>query len=148
MISNKKNISYIIFYSYIQSKMLAQTVRQMLVRGVCVPKHHCRSITSKTNNIHFLPRHHRPLTYRHMCRSVSVSQTRALSVSRCVWREVILPDNTIQSPVQDIDIPTDLTVHDHFLAVCDKYGDTPAMVGSTAELTMKTLTFQQQQKNG
>jgi len=40
---------------------------------------------------------------------------------------VILPDQTFQSPVQDIHIPTDVSIHQHFLKVCDKFKERTAM---------------------
>lgn len=57
----------------------------------------------------------------------STRDVRGLTTSAAVLRQIMLPDSTFQSPVPDIHIPRDVTIHDHFFSVCDKFSERTAM---------------------
>ena len=44
-------------------------------------------------------------------------------------REVMLSDGTYQSPLEDIEIPTDVALHEYIFKACDRFKDMSALVG-------------------
>ncbi|XP_005111972.1 4-coumarate--CoA ligase [Aplysia californica] len=114
--------------------MLANSVRQLCLRSAS--SHSAVNILMKCPRMGVIlqQRIHAALGF----------ESRSFSASACVWRQVMSSQYIFKSPIEEIDIPTNVTLHGYFFKVCDEYKDSPAM---TDVPTGKTYTYTQLKEN-